>query len=324
MKHSDENQADESGLDELIDEEAVAWFTRLRADNVSREEKSAFADWLRQSPDHQKAFDEICLLWGDTGLKQVLSETGRQTSDNRHRRTRRRFQVPAILAACLMLVFVFRTELAVLAWSDYATGVGKRQTVHLTDGSSVMLNTHSAMTVTINDEQRTIRLLQGEAFFDVARDAVRPFIVYANHSVIRVVGTRFFVHEKKHGDEVNVLSGKVRVTHNDKTEESVLLQDHDSVSVNREGLDRTHVMNARLTTSWIDGYLVFQNVALADVIEQVQRYRSGVVIFRDDSLRQFRINGRISLQDPRQILDILEKTLSVKVTHLTDWLVIIG
>jgi len=50
MKHTDEQQADESGLEELIDEQAVAWFTRLRADNVSRAEKSAFADWLQQSP----------------------------------------------------------------------------------------------------------------------------------------------------------------------------------------------------------------------------------------------------------------------------------
>ncbi len=324
MKHTDEQQADESGLEELIDEQAVAWFTRLRADNVSRAEKAAFADWLQQSPDHQKAFDEICLLWGDTALKQALGETERTVFGQRHKPAHQRFQLPAILAVCVALAFVFRTELAVLAWSDYSTGIGHRQTVNLADGSSVMLNTDSAITVTMKQQQRTVRLLQGEAFFDVAHDASRPFIVYANHSAIHVVGTRFFVHETKYSDNVNVLSGKVQVTHKDKAEESVLLHDQDSVSVNREGLDRTHVMNARLTTSWIDGYLVFQNVALADVIEQVQRYRNGVVIFKDDSLRQFRINGRISLQDPRHILDTLEKTLSVKVTHLTDWLVIIG
>lgn len=324
MKHTDEQQADESGLEELIDEQAVAWFTRLRADNVSCAEKSAFADWLQQSPDHQKAFDEICLLWGDTALKLALGETERTVFGQRHKPARQRFQLPVILAACLALVFVFRTELSVLAWSDYSTGIGARQTVNLADGSSVMLNTHSAITVTMKKDLRMVRLLQGEAFFDVAHDAARPFIVYANHSTTRVVGTRFLVHEKNHSDEVSVLSGKVRVTHKDRTEDSALLHDHDSVSVNREGLDRTHVMNARLTTSWIDGYLVFQNVALADVIEQVQRYRNGVVIFKDDSLRQFRINGRISLEDPRHILDTLEKTLSVKVTHLTDWLVIIG
>jgi transmembrane sensor len=77
-------------------------------------------------------------------------------------------------------------------------------------------------------------------------------------------------------------------------------------------------------TSWLDGYLVFEDAALSDVIEQVQRYRNGVVIFKDNSLRQLKINGRINLRDSAHILETLEKSLSARITHLSDWLVIIG
>lgn len=324
MKQTKENPPSESSLEELIDEQAVAWFARLRADNVSREEKAAFADWLQQSPSHQNAFDEICLLWGDTQLKQALGETGEKPLNNSRNAALRGFQLPLLMVACLALALVFRAELLIVVQADYSTGIGKQQTVRLEDGSRVMLNTNSAITVTMKDKQRTIELLQGEAFFDVDPDADRPFIVQGEHSTTRVLGTRFFVYRKNNSDEVNVLSGKVQVTNNNRPKESVLLHDHDSVSVNRDGLNKTHIANTKLANSWVDGYLVFQDVALVDVIEQVQRYRNGVVIFKDDSLRQFRINGRINLRDPQHILSTLEKTLSVKVTHLTDWLVIIG
>jgi len=324
MKQTKENPPSESTLEALIDEQAVAWFARLRADNVSREEKAVFADWLQQSPSHQNAFDEICLLWGDTQLKQALGETGEKSLNNSRNAPRRGFQLPLLMAACLALALVFRAELLIVVQADYSTGIGKQQTVRLEDGSHVVLNTNSAITVTMKDKQRAIELLQGEAFFDVEPDADRPFVVYGEHSTTRVLGTRFFVYRKNNSDEVNVLSGKVQVTNNNRPKESVLLHDHDSVSVNRDGLNKTHIANTKPASSWVDGYLVFQDVALADVIEQVQRYRNGVVIFKDDSLRQFRINGRINLRDPQHILSTLEKTLPVKVTHLTDWLVIIG
>lgn len=324
MKQTNESQHSEAELEELIDEQAAAWFARLRASDVSRAEKAAFADWLRQAPGHQQAFDEICMLWGDTQLKQAFSEAEKKSPNNGRKTAHFGFWPPLFMAACLVMAFVFRTDIEVLLQADYATGIGKQQTVRLEDGSYVMLNTNSAISVAMEDKQRTVKLLRGEAFFDVEPDVSRPFIVYGDYSMTRVWGTRFFVHEKHDSDEVKVLSGKVQVTNNNLPGESVLLHDRDSVSVDRAGLSKINSLTTKLTTSWIDGYLVFQDMALADVIEQIQRYRNGVVIFRDDSLRQFKINGRINLRDPAHILETLEKTLAVKITRLSDWLVIIG
>ena len=228
------------------------------------------------------------------------------------------------MAACLALVFVFRVELNVLLQADYATKVGEQKTVRLEDGSVVTLNTDSALAVTMQGDQRTIELLKGEAFFDVQPDARRPFIVHGDHSITRVLGTRFFVHEKGHSDEVNVLSGRVEVTDGQRWRQSVVLHGGDAVSVGRDGHSATGRLDTKLATSWLDGYLVFEDVALSDVIEQVQRYRNGMVIFKDNSLRQLKINGRINLRDSAHIFETLEKSLSVRITRLSDWLVIIG
>jgi transmembrane sensor len=318
MKPTNENQPSTTELEELIDEQAVTWFARLRSSNISHAEKAMFTDWLQQNTEHQKAFDEICLLWGDTQLKKALGETKQKQPD----KLRHGFQWPLFMAVCLVLLFIFRTDIKILLQADYVTNIGKQQRIRLEDGSHVTLNTDSAITVTLKHDQRQVELLKGEAFFDVEPDADRPFIVDGNHSHTRVLGTRFFVHGKDNGDEVNVLSGRVEVTNKHHREKSVILHDHDNVSVNQEGLSKAN--NTKLATSWLDGYLVFQDVALADAIAQIQRYRNGVVLFKDTRLKQFRINGRISLHDPELILEALEKTLPIKVTHLTDWLVIIG
>lgn len=310
---------------DLLEEQAVVWFVRLRAEQVTCEEKAAFADWLKQTPAHQQAFDEICLLWGDTGLRQALNDAEKKLPNyNDKSVSQRRFYLPLLITACLALFLVFHNDVRIFFRADYATAIGEQKTVRLDDGSSVILNTNSAFAVTMMGGQRTVELLQGEAFFDVKSDASRPFIVYGEHSTTRVLGTRFFVHEKNDSAEVKVLSGRVEVTDNRHWREPVILHAHDAVSINREGLSKTGKLDAKLTTSWVGGYLIFQDAALSDVIEQVERYRNGIVIFKDDSLRQFKINGRVNLRDPRHILETLEKTLSVKITHLTDWLVIIG
>jgi transmembrane sensor len=325
MKH-DNDFNEESGREDLVDEQAAAWFARLRAENVADEEKAAFARWLAHDRAHRQAYDDMCMLWDDAALKQALSEAETKPPEfpRLKKQARPEQRLLLAMAACLALVFVFRVELTVLLQADYATKVGEQKTVHLEDGSVVTLNTDSALAVTMRGDQRTIELLKGEAFFDVQPDARRPFVVHGDHSITRVLGTRFFVHEKGRSDEVKVLSGRVEVTDGQRWRQSVVLHGGDAVSVARNGHSATGRLDTKLTTSWLDGYLIFEDTALGDVIEQVQRYRSGLVLFKDSSLRQLKINGRINLRDSAHILETLEKSLSVRITHLSDWLVIIG
>jgi transmembrane sensor len=325
MKQKNETNSLESELNNDIDEQAVAWFVRLRADNVTSEEKTSFLRWLNQSEVHRDTFSEISKLWGDADLLQALGEAAQK-----HRITPQKkiisskFNLPLAMAACLALVMLFHGELAILMQGDYSTRVGERKTVYFDDGSTAMLNTDSAIAVSMDGPQRRVELLKGEVYFEVKPDPNRPFIVQADHSTTRVLGTRFFVHEKSGSDEVKVASGRVEVTDRRTLKQPLILHDREAVSVDAAGLGETRLLNSALSTSWVNGFLVFENAPLESVIRQISRYRAGMVVYKDNTLRELKINGRINLRESDDMLRVLGKNLSVKMTYLTDWLVIVG
>lgn len=324
MKQKNETNALESELNNDIDEQAVTWFIRLKADNVSSEEKASFLLWLNQADLHRETFNEISKLWGDADLLQALGDVAQNRRIVPKTVPRINFKLPLAMAACLALTFLFSNELGVLIKGDYSTGVGERKTVYFDDGSTAILNTDSSIAVSMDGPQRRVELLKGEVYFEVKPDPNRPFIVQADHSTTRVLGTRFFVHEKTDSDEVKVVSGRVEVNDRGALKQPQILHDSEAVSVDASGLGEILLLSSTLTTSWVNGFLVFENVPLENVISQIRRYRSGLVIYKDNTLRGLKINGRINLRESDDMLKVLGKNLSVKMTYVTDWLVIIG
>jgi transmembrane sensor len=321
MKQEDEKNSLESNG---IDEQAVAWFVRLRADNVTSEEKASFLTWLNQTDLHRDTFNEIANLWGDADLLQALGDAAQKHRISPKKKASPAFKLPLAMASCLALALLFSSELAIWMQSDYSTQVGERKTVYFDDGSTAMLNTDSSIAVDIDGLRRNVKLLKGEVYFEVRPDPNRPFIVQASHSTTRVLGTRFFVHEKGNSDEVKVVSGRVEVSGRGTPKQAQILHDREFVSAGAEGVGEILLLDTALTTSWVNGFLVFENAPLENVINQIRRYRTGIVIYRDDTLRKFRINGRINLSEPDDMLKVLAKNLSIKMTSLTDWLVIVG
>lgn len=324
MKQKNETNSLESELNNSIDEQAIAWFIRLQADNVTSEEKTSFLRWLNQADAHRDTFNEINKLWGDADLLQALGEAAQKHRIAPQKKIITAHKLPLAMAACLALTLLFHSELAILLQGDYSTGLGERKTVNFDDGSTAMLNTDSVIAVNMDGPQRRVELLKGEAYFEVKPDPNRPFIVQAGHSTTRVLGTRFFVHEKGDSDEVKVMSGRVEVTDKRTLKQPVVLHDREAVSVDGAGLGEPRLLDAALTTSWVNGFLVFENVPLESVINQIRRYRTGLVVYRDNNLRGLKINGRINLRESDDMLKVLGKNLSVKMTYLTDWLVVVG
>jgi transmembrane sensor len=316
----------DSDLNDNIDEQAVAWFIRLRAENVSKEERASFDRWLAQDAVHKAAFQEICTLWGDTNLLKSLSSQAKLQGITPKRRSKRYFKSTGILAvaASLLLVVLLAGQMRVLLKADYTSAIGERKTLLLEDGSTAMLNTNSAIAVNMKDGKRAIELFRGEVFFDVKPDASRPFIVHADHSTTRVLGTRFFVNHRKESDEIKVLSGRVEVSDNQDWKDPVVLGEDEMVTVFDQSLGQPQKIDSTLSTSWINGVLAYENTSLETVIAHINRYRPGLIFFKDDALRQLKINGRLSIRESHDMLKVLQSTMNIKMTFLTNWLVIIG
>lgn len=317
----------ESDLNDNIDEQAVAWFIRLRANNVSNEDRKSFNQWLEEDTAHRRAFDEICVMWGDTDLLNSLRITAKSHGIAPKPKKKLYYLSPRIhlaLAACLVLAVMLAGPMQVLLKADYSSAIGERKSVLLEDGSTAMLNTDSAIAVNMEDGKRSVKLFKGEVFFDVKPDPSRPFLVRAEHSTTRVLGTRFFVNHRQESDEIKVLSGRVEVSDNQIWKDPVVLGEDEMVAVYDTKIGQPKKLDSKLATSWINGFLVYENETLESVINTINRYRPGMVFFRDDSLRHLKINGRLSIRDSHDMLKVLQRTMDVKMTYVTDWVVIVG
>ena len=221
-------------------EEASEWIVRHRTGSLDGDAKRRFDAWLRESPQHVRAYLEMSSLWEDVpaldpnydmsadkliararadvnvlplnmSASAAAMESG-QTSE-RHstgRKTRTHAQSISLLAASLLLV-VGISGWFYLQRGVYSTDIGEQRTVVLTDGSVVELNSRSKIKVDYTDHERAVDLLHGQALFRVAKDPKRPFTVESDETLVRAIGTQFDVYKRKMGTVVTVVEGRVAV-----------------------------------------------------------------------------------------------------------------
>ena len=186
--------------------EASQWLAKLDREEVpGQEDLEELAEWLGRSPLHSQELADLNAFWGNNSLTALMVPIGR--CDNKYddlSATNERPKAFAIklglpLVACLLVVAMF--VLNPLIENDpfaginhhYQTVVGQQELISLPDGSTVHLNTNSEVDVSYSEQRRVVRLLRGEAYFEVARMLDRPFHVYANGGLVQAVGTAFSV-----------------------------------------------------------------------------------------------------------------------------------
>ena len=209
---------DDTVANELKDQ-AIEWFTRFRAENVSEAERQRHDSWLKQDRAHRQAYRDIENEWQqldqlDSWAKEELGRLEKTlAADSAAAVTRgyrwwgfrfAAFAAVAALMAVVILPFVYPFGL-------YQTDAGEQRKVVLEDGSRVHLNALTSIDVRFNNSAREIVLLSGEALFDVAHETTRPFIVKARNSQVIAVGTSFRVYYKRDSVDVTVIEGQVAV-----------------------------------------------------------------------------------------------------------------
>ena len=216
----------------VIAEEAAHWVVALA--DADEQTRKAFAAWLRLSPEHIREFLAVSGIWGtlpDISSRPAAEELARLAATqpnvvampgaprNESKNTpapassRRRWMGRA--AAVLVAAAAGAIFLILRPGEDpnlYTTGTGQQSSVTLPDGSLVTLNTRSTVRLAYSEEYRDLHLAEGEALFDVKKDATRPFRVMTGHAVIQAVGTQFNVRKDADEITVTVVEGAVDVT----------------------------------------------------------------------------------------------------------------
>lgn len=320
-----------------IDAEAAAWVARFDAGDVSAKDQAAFQEWLNRSALHRSAIAEYGNLWSEfETLKQLTGRGGAAqapVTQNAPLLTRARPWLAACAAIAIvgaggLVLFqpapqkqpvpVARVENSSPAGVFYESAVGAQKRITLADGTSVILNTNSRLDVNFSANRRDVRLVRGEAYFDVVHDNARPFTVYARDYVVRDIGTAFNVHLSKAGVvEVGVTQGSVEVKPANAAPGAVkslgILEAGQNIVLG-EKVERAETVSSAdmgRKLAWRQGDLIYTGQPLKEVLADVSRYSDIKIELADPALENLPVGGAFRTDQIGAIFAALENNFGV-------------
>jgi transmembrane sensor len=319
--------------------EAAEWAARLAGGEMTPADHAAFARWRGESEQNRDAFERFSGLWDGLDKLEDLNAYASAGDAPTERSFLRRVAValPALAAVLLAVVAIgallnrdgLETRPARFA-ADYQTKVGGQEIVTLPDGSKLTLNTDSRIATEFTETERRVKLLRGEAFFEVAHDASRPFSVYAGNGVVRAVGTAFSVRLNKANKlDVMVSEGRVALSAAkplagtpsvSRPARTVMeLTAGQSAVFSAEHVEiLEHVTPTEIDRklSWRVGMLAFAGEPLSDVVDEVGRYSDVDIEVRGDELRAMPIAGYFKAGEVEGFVEALHIMTGVEVTEV--------
>ncbi|UTW51106.1 FecR family protein [bacterium SCSIO 12827] len=317
----DQDHSTHQPPDDVIFAQAVSWLTRLRERNA---DAADFQAWLAADPRHDAAFAEAECLWGRLELptrKLTDTEIGR-THTTRWQRPLHGLAAAAALMILLGAGLLCRDDIAIRLQSDYITSIGVRAPVDLADGSRITLNTDTAIAIDMTDNGRHVRLFRGEAWFDVAPDAARPFTVDTPMGTVRVTGTRFNLRIADSKADVSLTEGRVRLTDR-RLGDTLILTPGESAQLTAAGISPPKPFDRTAVTAWLRGQFVFYDMPLSSVVAEINRYSPGRIVIAKDALRDLKVSGVFHTDDPGAALRAITDTLPLSATRITGYLVVL-
>ena len=298
-------------------EAAATWYVQLNDGAASEARTQAWQAWMQSSPEHAAAWARVEKLqqqWAMMPQQAALSCLGAAQAQRRD-----------VLKMLGMLVAVggcswfaveqvpYRSMLA-----QQRTGIRERRSLRLDDGSQLELNADTALDIHFDSRQRLIQLLRGEIIVQTAKDpAQRPFMVQTAQGRVRALGTRFSVRQLPEQTRVGVLEAAVEVSPQRHADHALRLETGQQVTFDRDRVGSARPLPAG-STAWVQGMLSVDDWRLGDFIEELGRYRPGVLHCAAE-VHGLRISGAFRIDDTDTVLENLGKSLPVKVRYLTRY-----
>ncbi len=280
-----------------IKAEAAAWLARLHSEDRRSDDEAGFRTWLAEDSRHGRAFELVTTAWEASGARAPNRAAHHQVDARSGRQRAFAFGATAALALIAAMGLGF---LHGLSAETYATQVGEQRSVALDDGSHVILDTNTQIRVTLGEERRSVELLQGRAHFEVATDALRPFLVRAGGQQVIAIGTAFDV--SRQGDRVSVVlvEGRIEVQAASASARPITRLDAPGARITFESAGAVAQDHPDLTevTAWQDGREVFDDQTLASAVAAMNRYTRRPIVIADESLASLRISGVYGTKDP--------------------------
>jgi transmembrane sensor len=361
-------------------EEATHWWTLLHGEGVTTEERREFLSWVSRSPERIEAYLGVERLmaalhshqvrWPDTAVETLIRDArastqaaagtiaelgGSRAAQSPVRALRHRRRLRPWLGRSLGAALAAIAAAVVACWlllpgssRQYVSGPGEQRSVMLADGSRVTLNYASSVAIDLSKHRRIVRLLHGEALFQVSHDPARPFDVYADGAVVRAIGTVFNVDLLPKYAALTVLQGRVAVMSESQADlpvrtatvaigSGVLAHEHPRLErfpapagalilgaaqqmlIGPGGLGvPRQVSDPAATTAWTRRQLVFEHRPLGEVVDELDRDGGQRIVIDSATLRARQVTGVIQLDDPQSLLEFLSDVPGVVIRKSAD------
>ena len=282
--------------------EAAAWIAKLHGPERSAELEEDFQSWLKADPENARAFEQVTDVWESIasvnvgGLPRLAGRdafderSGRaRTKDERSRPARTKWAI----AACAVVAAGIGS-FALLHGERYSTDIGEQRTVSLADGSRIFLNSSTRVDVEYGKSRRLIELESGEAYFEVAKEGARPFVVRAGERQITALGTAFVVRRDLHQVVVTLVEGKVTVAPFARAQPSsteAMLAPGQRLTVADGSPAKIDVPRPETTAAWRRGEVILDEMLLKDAAREMNRYDRTRLLIEDEGIGDLTVSG---------------------------------
>ena len=336
--------------EELATEEAALWLLAFEETPDDPELQARFDAWLNRDPRHAAAWADASRIYDMVpqtppahsahwapylAARQGATPAPRRFID---RQIGRRRAVPGRLALgalglglAVVLIAALTPDMLLRVQADHMTSTAEVRSLNLEDGTAVSLAPDSAIAVAFDSGKRKVELLRGEAFFEVASDPGRAFRVTADQMNVTVLGTAFNVRLADRSASVAVREGLVGLRPggglapgtSDPGERLELIAGDWAVLDENAEVRRRRLPPDEIG-AWREGRLVARERAMSDVLDDLRRYHTGLILLTDPALGAQKVTGIYNLDDPVAAVRVLVSPLGANVRQITPWLLVIS
>lgn len=298
-------------------DEAAAWVARLDGREPAAAERATFDDWIARDPAHAAAYAEALRTWRDLaamrGSEQYRALLGTPTLRERMVSALRgpRWAALAVGVAAIVAFVWLGFSLDVLPFlhrpTQVATQLAEVREMTLPDGTRIVLGAQSQIDFLVTGKTRHATVISGDAFFAVAHDATRPFVVETGDYTVRVLGTQFEIRRRPDTVRVAVSEGRVAVKRVDMEDASVLMSGA-AWTAGSSGVE-VRPVDAMDVGAWRSGRLVYDNAALRDIVADANRYTRSHIVVVDPQLETLRLTTSFRTSQVDGMVETLQAAL---------------
>lgn len=310
-------------IPDAIAEQAARWVVRLTSDDAAEREvaQRELEAWMRQSPVHEAAardmrlvVDRMLDLRGSGARSAAPARAGFEAAFahvGKRRASRMLFAIGAALfmaAAGWMTLHVYP---AAYLMADVRSVTGEWRVQLLEDGSRVTLAGGSAVNLRFDSQRRELELVQGQVLIEVAKDALRPFVLRTREARVTALGTRFAVERHDGVTKVAMIQSRVRVeTAGPAPTQALVVRAGQRVEVSAQGVGPIAAVDpGQVEDAWKFHQLAVRDQPLADVLDELNRYRPGRIFYDKAALAGIRMTVVLPLDDTGRALRLLAESV---------------